>query len=163
MNARSEAALRTAGGGDRAPLRAAGLPDAGIEAWLTALPQTTGVFTEDCRNFGVFWRRSDDLAAHLPAKPQRTVAQAQAADMVHRQAREARERFLRRHAEAVYAGATHDFSRFVRVQDLVGWQSTTPIPSPAATPPRKGAEACTAQLDYPADHFGELISRDGRK
>jgi len=38
----------------------------------------------------------------------------------------------------------------VRVQDLVGWQSTTPIPSPAATPPRKGAEACTAQLDYPA-------------
>jgi hypothetical protein len=37
----------------------------------------------------------------------------------------------------------------VRVQDLVGWQSS-PIPSPALTPPRKGSEACTAQTDYPA-------------
>jgi hypothetical protein len=38
----------------------------------------------------------------------------------------------------------------VRVQDLVGWQSTSPLPSPAMTPPRKGTEACTAQQSYPA-------------
>jgi hypothetical protein len=38
----------------------------------------------------------------------------------------------------------------VRVQDLVGWQSTSPLPSPALTPPAKGSEACTAQPDYPA-------------
>jgi hypothetical protein len=38
---------------------------------------------------------------------------------------------------------------YVRVQDLVGWQSTSPLPSPALTPPAKGAEACTAQPDYP--------------
>jgi hypothetical protein len=41
------------------------------------------------------------------------------------------------------------FNVNVRVQDLVGWESTTPIPTPA-TPPRKGSEACTAQPDYPA-------------
>jgi hypothetical protein len=38
----------------------------------------------------------------------------------------------------------------VRVQDLVGWQSTSPLPAPTVTPPTKGAEACTAQPDYPA-------------
>jgi hypothetical protein len=36
----------------------------------------------------------------------------------------------------------------VRVQDLVGWQSTSPLPSPALTPPAKGSEACTAQAGY---------------
>jgi len=112
MSARSEAALRTEGAG--APLRAAGLTDAGVEAWLAAVPQATGVFSEDCRTFGVFWRLSDELIARLPGKPRRAHVHVQAADMIHRQAREARERFLRRHAEAVYAGATHDFSRFVR-------------------------------------------------
>jgi hypothetical protein len=49
----------------------------------------------------------------------------------------------------------------VRVQDLVGWQSTTPTPSPAS-PSTKGAEACTAQPSYPAvPMFINFLAIDG--
>jgi thioesterase DpgC len=100
-------------------LRAGGLPDAAIDAWLNAIPEETGVFTEDARSFGVFWRLGDDLVAHLPPKPGRSSAQAKAAAAIFAKARELREQFLRAHVEAVYAAITHDFSRFVRVEDLV--------------------------------------------
>src|SRR5262249_17666834 len=42
-----------------------------------------------------------------------------AARVLFAKARELRETFLRAHVEAVYAAVTHDFSRFVRVEDLV--------------------------------------------
>ncbi|HLH92777.1 MAG TPA: enoyl-CoA hydratase/isomerase family protein [Xanthobacteraceae bacterium] len=144
MNVRSEAASRADGAG--APLRAAGLPDAAVEAWLAAVPQSSGVFTEDCRTFGVFWRLGDELVAHLPAKPRRAHAHVQAAETIHRQAREARERFLRQHAEAVYAGATHDFSRSVRLQDLV-YVVADAIPGLAPTRGQVAAEAAHLQRD----------------
>ena len=142
MNTRSEAVSRIEG----SPLRAAGLPDAGVEAWLAAVPQATGVFSEDCRSFGVFWRLSDELVARLPAKPRRAHAHVQAAETLHRQAREARERFLRQHGEAVYADATHDFSRFVRVQDLV-YAVADAIPGLAPTRLQVAAEAGLLQRD----------------
>ena len=104
---------------DRSILRAGGVPDAAIDAWLGAVPEATGVFTEDARSHGVFWRLSDELVAHLPQKPARAAAQAKAAAAVFSRAREAREQFLRTHVEAVYAAITHDFSRFVRLEELV--------------------------------------------
>ena len=57
---------------DRSTLRAGGLPDAAIDAWLGAVPAATGVFTEDARGFGVFWRLGDELVARLPPKPGRS-------------------------------------------------------------------------------------------
>jgi len=104
---------------DRSILRAAGVPEAAIEAWLGALHAASGVFTEDARSHGVFWRVCDELIGHLPEKPVRTAAQAKAADAIFARAREMRERFLRAHVEPVYAAVTHDFSRFVRVEELV--------------------------------------------
>jgi thioesterase DpgC len=146
MNAPSKAALRADDADERARLRAAGLPDAGIEAWLAAAPQATGVFTEDCRHFGVFWRLSDELTVRLPGKPQRTAAEAEAAGTIQRSARASRERFLRQHAEAVYVDATRDFSRFVRVQDLV-YAVADAIPGLAPTRAQVAAEAALLQRD----------------
>ncbi len=104
---------------DRSILRAGGLPEPAIDGWLGAVPEITGVFAEDARSHGVFWRLGDELIGHLPGKPHRTPAQAKAAGVVFARGRETRERFLRAHVEAVYADVTHEFSRFVRLEELV--------------------------------------------
>ena len=135
-----------AGAAERATLRAAGLAEAAIDAWLAATPDATGVFSEDCRRYAVFWRLADELIARLPMKRARAAAQAQAADAIFRAAREARERFLREHVEAVYAAITHDLSRFVRVEELVLAAAET-VPGLAPARARIAAEADTIQRD----------------
>jgi (3,5-dihydroxyphenyl)acetyl-CoA 1,2-dioxygenase len=82
-------------------------------------PEVTGDFIRDRASHAEFWRVSDALIRGLPKKPVRSAADAAAAEAIHRKARDARERFLRRHVEAVYAAVTQDFSRFVRVEELV--------------------------------------------
>ena len=104
---------------DRSVLRAGGVPEPAIDAWVEAMPTATGVFADDARSHGVFWRLCDELVGHLPGKPGRTPAQAKAADAIFARAREMRERFLRAHVEPVYAAVTHDYSRFVRLEELV--------------------------------------------
>ena len=133
-------------GADRAALRTAGLADAAVADWLAATPDGTGAFAEDCRRYGVFWRLADALIAQLPPKAARMPAQATAAAAVFRKARETRERFLRQHAEAVYAAVTHDFSRFVRIEELVLAAADT-IPGLAPTRQQIAAEVDTIQRD----------------
>jgi thioesterase DpgC len=134
------------GAAERAVLRAGGIPEAAIDAWLAAAPQASGVFSEDSRHYGVFWRVGDELIAHLPKKPERSAAQAAAAEMIFRDARAARERFLRAHAQAVYAACTHDYSRFVRVEDLVFVAAET-NPGLAPTREQVAVEAALLQRD----------------
>ena len=131
---------------DRSTLRAGGLPDAAIDAWLGAVPEATGVFTEDARGFGVFWRLADELVDHLPSKPGRSPEQAKAAAAIFARARELREQFLRAHVEAVYAAITHDFSRFVRVEELV-FVAADVAPGLAPTRRQVAAEAELLQRD----------------
>jgi len=122
------------------------VPGAAIDAWLGAVPETTGVFAEDARSHGVFWRLCDELIAHLPSKPDRAPAQAKAADAIFAKARELRERFLRAHVGAVYADVTHDFSRFVRLEDLV-FAAAECSPGLVPTRAQVAAEAELAQRD----------------
>jgi thioesterase DpgC len=131
---------------DRSILLAAGLPEGAIDAWLGAVPEATSVFTEDARTFGVFWRLGDELVGHLPSKPGRTPAQAKAAAAIFAKAREQRERFLRTHVEAVYAAITHDFSRFVRVEELV-YLAADVAPGLVPTRQQVAAEAELLQRD----------------
>jgi thioesterase DpgC len=131
---------------DRAILRAGGLPDTAIDAWLGAVPETTAVFAADARTYGVFWRLSDELIGHLPAKPGRAPAQAGAADVIFARARELRERFLRAHVAALYADVTHDFSRFVRLEELV-FAAAECSPGLAPTRAQIAAEAERLQRD----------------
>jgi thioesterase DpgC len=88
-------------------------------AWLDVAPDATGNFSTDRREYGRFWTLSRQLLEALPKKPARSERQAVAAATIHELARDARERFLRRHAQAVYSELTQGFSRFVRVETLV--------------------------------------------
>jgi len=99
-------------------LRADGL-DRQIDRWRGAEPAIATDFATDRRLFGEFWRLSAEIIARLPPKPQRSADQAKAAAFVHERARNARRRFLDAHVREVYAGLTHNLSRFVRVEELV--------------------------------------------
>jgi thioesterase DpgC len=83
------------------------------------MPAITADIATDTASFGQFWRRSADSIGRLPPRASRNKAEADAAAALHRDAREARDRFLRQHAEKVYATLTGGLSRFVRVEDLV--------------------------------------------
>ena len=98
---------------------AVGLPAAEVAAWRSADPTRTVDFTADRERFGTFWRLTEQLLARLPARPARGPAEAEVAAAIHRAARAARDRFLERHVEAVYAAVTGGLSRFVRIEDLV--------------------------------------------
>ncbi len=99
--------------------RAVGLPEDLVAGWLGARPHETGGFEDDRRAYGAFWRLSDTLLARLPAKSARNAAETLAADGIKHDAREARDRFLRAHAETLYDLLTDKRSRFRRVKDLV--------------------------------------------
>jgi thioesterase DpgC len=98
---------------------AATIPADVLAAWRAAAQEVSGSFPADRQKFPEYWRLSRQLIERLPAKPKRTEPQAAVADHVHCAARASRERFLKQHVEAVYAALTQDFSRFVRVEDLV--------------------------------------------
>jgi len=100
-------------------LAAAGLPAADIESWLGAEPREITDFSADCATFSDYWRRSAQLLGPLPDKPRRNASEHAAAALIQDRSREARARFLRRHADAVYDAATARRSRFMRVEELV--------------------------------------------
>lgn len=64
-------------------------------------------------------RDCDAALARLLPRPRRSAAEAAAAEVVKRDARAARSRFLRAHAEDVYNALTHDRTRPLRAEDLV--------------------------------------------
>jgi thioesterase DpgC len=97
----------------------AGLPHDGIAAWQVGDDTVTGDYRRDAENFSRQWRIGAELLAKLPGKPARSAAQASAAAAILQRDRSARENFLRSHAETVYRRLTHDFSKFVRVEQLV--------------------------------------------
>jgi len=82
-------------------------------------PPVTGDFAEDRRRHTAFWQASDAALDRLPEKAARTAAEATAAAAILEPARAARERFLRQHAGRVYAALSEDFTRFLRVEELV--------------------------------------------
>jgi len=100
-------------------LREAGLPAHAVDEWLAAEPRACGEFGEDRRLYAAFWALADALIARQPKKPRRNAAGAKAAAAIRERARRSRERFLDAHVEKVYAALTHDFSRFIRVEEIV--------------------------------------------
>ncbi len=79
----------------------------------------SGDFALDCARFSKFWEAGAALLARLPTKPMRDAGEAQAAEHIKREAREARTAFLAAHVESVYDRLTQGRSRFVRVEQLV--------------------------------------------
>jgi (3,5-dihydroxyphenyl)acetyl-CoA 1,2-dioxygenase len=102
-----------------ATLSDGGLPAAAVNDWIAAEPKAPGAFGEDRRRYAIFWALARALIEGVPGKAARKPAEAKAAEAIHERARASRARFLGAHAEQVHAALTHDFSRFIRVEDLV--------------------------------------------
>jgi (3,5-dihydroxyphenyl)acetyl-CoA 1,2-dioxygenase len=102
-----------------AGLKTAGLDEASVAAWLTAIPRERGDYDGDRRRYSQFWKTGDDLIRRLPAKPKRSEAEAAAARSILAAAREQRERFLSMHANTLYNELTRNCTRFIRLEDLV--------------------------------------------
>jgi enoyl-CoA hydratase/carnithine racemase len=101
------------------------LPAAHVETWQSSEPDSDsdvagGDFAGDCRRYTAYWKLSRELLGHLPAKPARNAEQAEAAETIRQKARAARQRFLARHVASVYRILTQDYSKFLRVETLVG-------------------------------------------
>ncbi len=100
-------------------LDGAGLPREDVAAWLACDGAATEDFRHDAERFSRQWRIGAALIVRLPAKPARSQAQAAAVAEILARDRALRESFLRAHVEALYRGLTGDFTKFVRVEELV--------------------------------------------
>jgi (3,5-dihydroxyphenyl)acetyl-CoA 1,2-dioxygenase len=100
-------------------LAAAGLPAADVDAWLRTEPGEATDFAANRARFSAYWQISARLLGRLPQKPRRNAREDAAAALIQDKARDARLRFLRRHADTVYDAVTQQRSRFVRVEELV--------------------------------------------
>src|SRR5262245_24617010 len=96
-------------------LLAAGLGQSEVSEWNAAAQSTTADCAGDCDRYAAFWARSNDLLSRLPRKPERSVAEAAAAQTILAAARDHRERFLAAHADTVYDRLTQNCTRFVRI------------------------------------------------
>ena len=131
--------------------------DATIERWRSAEPALATDFANDRRHYGEFWRLSNEVIAALPPKPQRTAQQAKAAALVFERARGARKTFLDAHVGEVYAGLTHNLSRFV-ARGGAGLCGCRPLPRPdaLARPGREGTRAAPARQGRLRDRSGAV-------
>jgi (3,5-dihydroxyphenyl)acetyl-CoA 1,2-dioxygenase len=127
-------------------LQEAGLDQKAVAAWLAATPRDTTDLANDRNRFTQFWQQGAALIARLPRKPQRSRAEAEAAQMIFAAAREQRERFLAAHAGVLYDDLTQRRSRFVRLDDLV-FAAAAAVPGLTPTAEQIAAESELLQRD----------------
>ena len=102
-----------------ATLEAAGLPATEIDAWRASEPEQTISFETAGAAACSHITRGEELLGRLPTRPGRNDAEARAAAVLKAALDDARTRFLRVHAEAMYATLTDDLRRAVRDEELV--------------------------------------------
>jgi len=124
----------------------ANLANETVAGWLASSPGEVGDFSGDCARYSQFWQTSATLLARLPAKPKRSAAQAEAAQCIHRLAREARTLFLSAHAGALYDRLTRSRTRFVRVEQLV-YDAAELVPGLTPTQAQVDGELLLMQRD----------------
>jgi (3,5-dihydroxyphenyl)acetyl-CoA 1,2-dioxygenase len=111
-----------------------------------SVPTETGEFTADCERYSRFWTQTAELLARLPAKPARSRDESEQAETLKREAREARKRFLRAHADSVYDNLTASRTRFVRLEQLV-YDAAALVPGLTPTREEVAKEATLLQRD----------------
>jgi enoyl-CoA hydratase/carnithine racemase len=116
----------------------AGLPQKPGDAWMKTRLAFGRNLKRDTATVTKYWRAGADFLAKLPSKPKRTVAQQLAADVIFSNCRDSREKFLTRHADAIYRKLTKNLNNFVRVDELV-YDAAKLIPG--LTPTHKQVEA----------------------
>jgi thioesterase DpgC len=101
-------------------LRASGLAEHELAAWAAAAPPASpGSFEEDAGATSAFLRRGERLVAKLPERTDRDEGERAAANALITALHDARERFLRAHAERLYELLTDDLATPLRVEELV--------------------------------------------
>jgi (3,5-dihydroxyphenyl)acetyl-CoA 1,2-dioxygenase len=129
-----------------AQLKAVGLSDGDVDAWVRAEPGVTSEFAADSRRFSTYWRQSGALLGRLPQGGQRSDREREAGRTIAETAREARVRFLSRHGEAVYDALTEGRSRFVRLERLIA-EAPRLVPGLVPDPQQIAAEDGLLQKD----------------
>jgi thioesterase DpgC len=127
---------------------AAGLSAKAAAAWIKAMFHPTGNFKRYAAVGTKFWREGTAFLAKLPKKPARTVEQQLAADIILFSCREARERFLAHHADAVYRKLTKNLSEFLRVDDITYFAAKL---VPGLTPTRRQVDTESELLQSEKD------------
>ncbi len=102
-----------------AALAAAGLSLAEVDAWRAGEPEPAAPFDAASRATCAHLVLGERLLARLPARPDRNDAEAGAATLLKAALDDVRSRFLRAHADAVYAALTDDLRRPIRDEELV--------------------------------------------
>jgi (3,5-dihydroxyphenyl)acetyl-CoA 1,2-dioxygenase len=97
---------------------AVGLPAADIEAWRAGEPEASAFEPLSAATCS-YLVRGEELLGRLPGRRDRNEAEAAAAAFLRTELDAARTRFLRAHAEDVYAVLTDDLRRAVRDEELV--------------------------------------------
>ena len=102
-----------------AVLKAAGLPSTELAAWNASEAEQTDSVDAAAAAMGAHLAFGEDLLERLPARSDRTDAEAGAAAVLQTRFDTARSKFLRAHTDAVYAALTDDLRRPVRDEELV--------------------------------------------
>jgi (3,5-dihydroxyphenyl)acetyl-CoA 1,2-dioxygenase len=100
-------------------LEQAGLSPAEIADWERSRPAAGTDFAAAARESSAYLIQGGRLLARLPARPDRTEAEAEAAGRLGTALDAERTRFLRDHAEDVYVALTDDLRLAVRDEELV--------------------------------------------
>lgn len=124
----------------------AGLPVKAAASWEKRRFRPTGNFKRDAAASSKFWREDAALLAKLPKKAARNKDQSLAAGLILLHCREAREEFLKHHAETIYRKLTKNLAEFPRVDDLPYFAAKL-VPGLTPTPAQVDAESALLQSE----------------
>jgi thioesterase DpgC len=139
-------------------LEQAGLP-AEAAAWAASAPAPDGPLPAAAAAVSGFLTRGEALIARLPARARRTEPEQAARDAITGLLNQARERFLRSHAAALYDSLTGGRSRPLRLPELVT-VAAAQVPGLVPAPEEMAAERARALPDKEGIEFahGLLLS-----
>jgi thioesterase DpgC len=134
-------------------LESVGLPAGELTAWRAAEPVFAAPGSDDrerldrdAQTAAEYFRRGDELVRRLPPKRDRDERQQAAAEALLEASRAVRTRFLRVHADPIYAELTDDYGRFVRLDDLI-YAAAERFPGLVPTRPQIAAERRSPQKE----------------
>jgi thioesterase DpgC len=145
----------------------AGLPDAGVQAFLRELDavqlQTAASLPDDAARLGQVCRRGRELLARLPAKSKRNADEKTAGHALVHLLADAVWRFFRAYRNPIYDALTAQRTRALRLEELA-WAGAALLPGILPSQAELAEESGLAQMDkdgleiHQGLFFGQLLS-----
>jgi enoyl-CoA hydratase/carnithine racemase len=127
-------------------LEAAGLSRSEVDDWRAEEPDQSAPFEAASGATSAHLARGEELLGRLPARPDRSEAERDAATLLADALDGERARFLRAHADALYAALTDDLRRPIRDEELV-YAAAARVPALVPTRAQMEAERARALPD----------------